>query len=202
MKFCSCLIVGLYVSVWSCCVSGQAQEPSPAAQQAAEAAITESTLRADIKFLADDLLEGREAGTRGYQLATRYVATQFEALGLKPAGDDTGWYQALDLRRSVQVEEGCSLTLTSDTEAADESPSRTLTSDTQAEVADEFPSRTLASGTQAEVADEFPSRTLASGVVKATISGSEADESTSRSLIPLASKAAALLTNLQKRMHR
>lgn len=49
-------------------------------------------VRADVSFLADDLLEGRNAGTRGYDLAARYVAARFEALGLQPAGSD-GWYQ-------------------------------------------------------------------------------------------------------------
>ena len=40
--------------------------------------------RAHVAFLADDLLEGREAGSRGYDIAARYVAAQFEALGLQP----------------------------------------------------------------------------------------------------------------------
>jgi hypothetical protein len=44
------------------------------------------------RFLADDLLEGRNTGTRGYDIAAKYVATQFEALGLKP-GAGGSWYQ-------------------------------------------------------------------------------------------------------------
>src|SRR5262245_45335075 len=44
-----------------------------------------------VRFLADDLLEGRMTGTRGYDLAAAYVATRFEALGLKPAVDN-GWF--------------------------------------------------------------------------------------------------------------
>ena len=36
-------------------------------------------IRADVAFLADDLLEGRNTGTRGYDLAARWVATRFEA---------------------------------------------------------------------------------------------------------------------------
>jgi hypothetical protein len=51
-------------------------------------------LRADVAFLADDLLEGRGTGTRGYDLAARFVAARFEALGLKPGGTD-GWYQPI-----------------------------------------------------------------------------------------------------------
>ena len=49
-------------------------------------------IRADVAFLADDLLEGRGTGTRGYDLAARYVAARFEAMGLKPGGKD-GSYQ-------------------------------------------------------------------------------------------------------------
>ena len=49
-------------------------------------------VRADVAFLADDLLEGRGTGTRGYDIAAHFVAARFEALGLKPGGKD-GWYQ-------------------------------------------------------------------------------------------------------------
>jgi hypothetical protein len=51
-------------------------------------------IRADVAFLADDLLEGRGTGTRGYDLAARYVAARFEAMGLKPGGKD-GSYQSV-----------------------------------------------------------------------------------------------------------
>lgn len=49
-----------------------------------------------IAFLADDALEGREAGERGYDLAALYVGTQFQSLGLKPA-NDKGWNQPATL---------------------------------------------------------------------------------------------------------
>ena len=42
--------------------------------------IQPEALRAHMEFLADDLLEGRAAGTRGYELAARYVAAQFRAV--------------------------------------------------------------------------------------------------------------------------
>ena len=51
-------------------------------------------IRSDVSFLADDLLEGRGTGTRGYDLAARYVASRYEGLGLKPGGDK-GWYQSI-----------------------------------------------------------------------------------------------------------
>ncbi|RYD46593.1 MAG: peptidase M28, partial [Sphingomonadales bacterium] len=54
-------------------------------------------VRAHVSFLADDLLEGRNAGTRGYDVAARYVATRFAALGLKPGAPDGSWYQQVPL---------------------------------------------------------------------------------------------------------
>jgi Zn-dependent M28 family amino/carboxypeptidase len=50
-------------------------------------------IRAHVRFLADDLLEGRGTGTRGSDLAAKYIATQFALYGLKPAGDDGGYLQ-------------------------------------------------------------------------------------------------------------
>jgi Peptidase family M28 len=74
----------------------QSFEPSPAERRAAES-IRAETLRAHIKFLADDLLEGRGPGTRGDRLARAYIATQFESLGLKPAASDGSWFQSVPL---------------------------------------------------------------------------------------------------------
>ena len=45
-----------------------------------------------IQFLADDALEGRNTGSPGHLKAAQYVATQFEKLGLKPAGTN-GYFQ-------------------------------------------------------------------------------------------------------------
>jgi hypothetical protein len=68
-------------------------------------------LQAHVNFLADDLLEGREAGTRGYDLAALYIANQYRALGLTPAGDQGSWYQAVPMRRVSRLGEGARLTL-------------------------------------------------------------------------------------------
>jgi hypothetical protein len=53
-----------------------------------------AAFRAHVAFLADDALEGREAGTRGYEIAARYVASEFEGLGLQP-GAHGSWYQPI-----------------------------------------------------------------------------------------------------------
>ena len=62
------------------------------AQQSTAPAFAPEAFRAHVDFLADDLLEGRDTGSRGYDIAARYVATRFEALGLKP-GANGSWYQ-------------------------------------------------------------------------------------------------------------
>src|ERR1700752_3644078 len=74
-----------------------AQAPVPPAINTAEAAIDAENIRAHVRFLADDLLEGRGPGVRGGELAAKYIATQFALDGLKPAGDDGGWFQNVNL---------------------------------------------------------------------------------------------------------
>ena len=69
-----------------------------ATAQTASPDFTPEAFRAHVGFLADDLLEGREAGTRGYDIAARYVAAQFEALGLRP-GAPGGWFQPIEFVR-------------------------------------------------------------------------------------------------------
>ena len=59
-------------------------------------------IKAHVTFLADDLLEGREAGTRGHELAAHYIATQFELLGVKPAGENGTYFQNVDLLEAAQ----------------------------------------------------------------------------------------------------
>ena len=50
-------------------------------------------IRAHVKFLSSDLLEGRGTGQRGGDLAAEYIATQFELFGLKPAGYQGTYFQ-------------------------------------------------------------------------------------------------------------
>ncbi|MGC4250931.1 MAG: M20/M25/M40 family metallo-hydrolase [Sphingobium sp.] len=59
-------------------------------------AFSSDAIRADVTFLADDLLEGRDGGTRGYDIAARYVAARFTALGLEQIVPDS-WYQPMTL---------------------------------------------------------------------------------------------------------
>jgi len=69
----------------------------PPAMQRALDAFSANALRAHDRFLASDMLEGRGPGTRGDDLAMQYIAAQFEAVGLKPAGDHGSFFQKVPL---------------------------------------------------------------------------------------------------------
>jgi hypothetical protein len=75
--------------------------------------ILADSIAAHMRYLADDRLEGRGTGTRGYELAARYVAARFEAIGLEPAGADSSWYQSVPFRWTKLVRpDGATLTWT------------------------------------------------------------------------------------------
>jgi hypothetical protein len=83
----------------SACAASRPGEPTASADSSPDASITvqPAAIEAHMRYLASDLLEGREAGTRGYDLAAAYVASQFQQLGLRPAGDDGGYFQRVAL---------------------------------------------------------------------------------------------------------
>src|ERR1039457_2797870 len=68
----------------------------PPTVKAAEASIDAEKIRAHVRFLADDLLEGRGPGVRGGDLAARYIATQFALDGLQPGGDNGTYFQQIN----------------------------------------------------------------------------------------------------------
>lgn len=95
---------------------------NPSIPEEAHAATAPETASAEkveahVRFLADDLLEGREAGTRGYDIAALYVAEQFRAYGLQPGGDDDRFMQEVPLFR-YQLDQSAPQSLTV-TEGAD-----------------------------------------------------------------------------------
>lgn len=78
--------------------SGTAQQQSSASPATRVArAVDAKVIRAHLEFLADDALEGRAPGTRGGELAARYIASQFQRLGLEPAGDGGTWFQRVPI---------------------------------------------------------------------------------------------------------
>src|SRR5262245_30868873 len=73
------------------------RESGAGALQPESGAISLDRIRADIKYLASDQLQGRGIGTRGEELATDYIAKQFQQAGLQPAGERGGFFQAVPL---------------------------------------------------------------------------------------------------------
>jgi Zn-dependent M28 family amino/carboxypeptidase len=75
-----------------------AVEPAslPGAEQAARR-IDKGALEAPVRFLADDLVEGRGPATRGDKLARLYLATMLEEMGYAPGGPGGSWEQPFDL---------------------------------------------------------------------------------------------------------
>ena len=77
-------------------------------------AATESFQGADIMrhvdFLCRKELGGRMTGSSGEKMATTYVATYFDYLGLKPAGDNGTWFQEFDFPNGARLAENNSLT--------------------------------------------------------------------------------------------
>ncbi|HTM41419.1 MAG TPA: M28 family metallopeptidase [Terriglobales bacterium] len=94
-----------------------AQQFTPADRAAAEQAMKQvrpDGIRAHMRFLSDDLLEGRGTGTRGYQIAAKYVASEMEAMGLQPAGVNGTWFQPVKFRGSKLMSGESSLILVRD----------------------------------------------------------------------------------------
>lgn len=60
---------------------------------------------AHVRYLADDLLEGRAVATRGERCAGDYIAERFRDLGLRPAGDGGTWFQSWMVRTGSAVGE-------------------------------------------------------------------------------------------------
>ena len=77
----------------------------PAGARAAAAAIDGEKIRAHVRFLSLDLLEGRGPGTRGGELAAEYIATQFALAGVEPAGDNGTYFQRVPLYAVHTVED-------------------------------------------------------------------------------------------------
>ena len=73
------------------------------------AAIAATNIKAHIDFLASDVLEGRETGSRGFNVAAEYVATEFEALRLEQS------VQPIRFRTAMVDAPNCSMRLNDQT---------------------------------------------------------------------------------------
>jgi Zn-dependent M28 family amino/carboxypeptidase len=109
MSFSSARSVLLAVTIAGMAAPGSAQTSSqalppvpqvagvPAAAQQAATQIDPERIRAAVKYLADDKLQGRGPGTEGDRMAAKYLADKFAEYGLTPAGDNGSWYQKVPL---------------------------------------------------------------------------------------------------------
>lgn len=96
------------------CLAAIHSAPAATAPSPDEIAQSTARIEADVRFLADDLLEGREAGTRGFDLAALYVASQYRLIGLEPGGEDGSFFQRVPMMRGIREREGTRFAITRD----------------------------------------------------------------------------------------
>jgi len=74
-----------------------AGEQRPAGMLEAMGNVRSERIRADVKYLSSDAMEGRGTGTRGGELAAEYIAAQFKEAGVEPAGDNGTYFQKVPM---------------------------------------------------------------------------------------------------------
>ncbi len=94
------LAAGAALFLSACATTGSTPDMS-AASRSSDPVITADAIEAHIRFLADDMMEGRDTGTRGYDLAARYVESQFRLLGLAPGAADGSYHEPVPLQNMV-----------------------------------------------------------------------------------------------------
>ena len=72
---------------------GASQDSEPSRLRDSE--ITSAELEAHVRFLASDEMQGRATGSEELNRAARYLAAEFKAFGLEPAGDDGSFLQEM-----------------------------------------------------------------------------------------------------------
>jgi hypothetical protein len=101
-KFFTIAIVALLASL-------AAAQTEPSIQQIS-GRLRPNDLKADVSFLASDLLQGRGTPSPGLDVAAEYIAAQFRRAGLEPAGDD-GYFQTALLASVTPNLEGLEFSL-------------------------------------------------------------------------------------------
>jgi hypothetical protein len=94
----------LAAAVAACALLAPGASAAPKADP--RAARSAEYMKAHMTFLSSDLLEGRDAGSRGFDIAAEYVASQFRQLGLTPAGDSGTYFQRVPLWASRPAGQG------------------------------------------------------------------------------------------------
>ena len=88
------IVIGTAASV---CAFAQQEKSTATSSQKAVPHFEGQRIRAHVKFLSSDLLEGRGTGQRGGDIAAEYIATQFALEGLKPAGENGTYFQSVPM---------------------------------------------------------------------------------------------------------
>ncbi|HEY0802594.1 MAG TPA: hypothetical protein VGD54_17290, partial [Steroidobacteraceae bacterium] len=101
VAICRSTVLGLFLSLGSFSGAQAAADIGPQLGLAPNVAASMQGIDAHriaehVRFLANDLLEGRGTGTRGGDVAANYIASQFALLGLKPAGDNGSFLQKVE----------------------------------------------------------------------------------------------------------
>jgi Zn-dependent M28 family amino/carboxypeptidase len=117
------LVFGLCAGLWSSVQAAAETGPQlglPSDVMASMQEIDPHRIAEHVRFLSNDLLEGRGTGTRGGDIAANYIAAQFALYGLKPAGDNGTYLQKVDFvgvktlpgtRASLQPAHGAAMDL-------------------------------------------------------------------------------------------
>lgn len=74
--------------------------------------ISAENIKAHVTFLADDALGGRDTGSKEYQIAANYVASQYKQLGLKPMGGNGSYFQTVNFAKTGIDTETSSMSFT------------------------------------------------------------------------------------------
>ncbi len=67
------------------------------------AEITEGEMRAHVRYLASDELEGRDTGSQGERLAGEYLAQAFARYGLEPVGEDGTYFLPFEVAGDARL---------------------------------------------------------------------------------------------------
>ncbi|MEH8021372.1 M28 family metallopeptidase [Rheinheimera metallidurans] len=100
------IAAALTLSALTGCV-GTASQTSAVLAPAANA----QAIEAHMQFLSADALAGRDTGSKEHEIAAIYIATQLQALGLKPAGENDSYYQRVPMRKARLAANSAKFTL-------------------------------------------------------------------------------------------
>ncbi|MCJ7629222.1 MAG: M28 family peptidase, partial [Longimicrobiales bacterium] len=80
--------------------------PNGLAQSNAQLRVDGERIKSYIEYLSTDEMVGRQSMTPGYQVAAEWVAAQYKAWGLEPAGDNGTFFQKVPITRGLTTYSG------------------------------------------------------------------------------------------------